>query len=172
MVPPQESKTRQDYELRLGTNNVTLFLFTKLLTSLLLKTAKVEPPGTVRVVWTSSSIAEAGSPKNGIDMDNLNYAVDKPIWHKYSVSKAGNILHSKEFASRYAGEGLISVVYCLPRRHDWFSAYYGYSSLTLEILRLPSNDMSLVGRWRYLTLCYIPRFMARIQSCLRACRRM
>jgi len=50
MVPPQESKTKQDYELQLGTNNVTLFLFTKLLTSLLLKTAKVEPPGTVRVV--------------------------------------------------------------------------------------------------------------------------
>ena len=113
MIPPQGSKTKQGYELQLGTNNLAPFLFTKLLTPILIKTAKLEPPGTVRVVWTSSSAAEVGSPKNGVDMSNLNYAVDKPAWHKYGVSKAGNILHSKEFANRYAGDGLISVVCCL-----------------------------------------------------------
>ena len=110
MVPPQGSKTKQGYELQLGTNNVAPFLFTKLLTPTLIKTAKLEPPGTVRVVWTSSSVAEAGSPKNGVNMDNLDYKVDKPAWHKYGVSKAGNILHAKEYANRYKGDGLISVV--------------------------------------------------------------
>jgi retinol dehydrogenase-12 len=110
MVPPQGSKTKQGYELQLGTNNVAPFLFTKLLTPTLIKTAKLGPPGTVRVVWTSSSVAEAGSPKNGVNMDNLDYKVDKPAWHKYGVSKAGNILHAKEYANRYKGDGLISVV--------------------------------------------------------------
>ncbi|PMD21370.1 NAD(P)-binding protein [Hyaloscypha hepaticicola] len=109
MIPPQGSKTKQGYELQLGTNNVAPFLFTKLLTPILIKTAKLEPPGIVRVVWTSSSIAEAGSPKNGVNMDNLDYKVDKPAWHKYGVSKAGNVLHAKEYANRYKGDGLISV---------------------------------------------------------------
>lgn len=110
MVPPQGSKTKQGYELQLGTNNLAPFLFTKLLTPILIKTAKLEPPGTVRVVWTSSSAAEAMSPKNGVNMNNLDYKVDKTAWHKYGVSKAGNVLHAKEYANRYKGDGLISVV--------------------------------------------------------------
>jgi retinol dehydrogenase-12 len=118
MVPPQGSKTKQGYELQLGTNNVAPFLFTKLLTPILIKTAKSEPPGTVRVVWTSSSAAEVISPKNGVDMNNLNYEVDKSAWHKYGVSKAGNVFHSKEFAKRYAGDGLISVVCSLAPPHN------------------------------------------------------
>jgi NAD(P)-dependent dehydrogenase (short-subunit alcohol dehydrogenase family) len=118
MVPPQGSKTKQGYELQLGTNNVAPFLFTKLLTPILIKTAKSEPPGTVRVVWTSSSAAEGISPKNGVDMNNLNYEVDKSAWHKYGVSKAGNVFHSKEFAKRYAGDGLISVVCSLAPPHN------------------------------------------------------
>lgn len=127
MVPPQGSKTKQGYELQLGTNNVAPFLFTKLLTPILIKTAKVEPPGTVRVVWTSSTSAETSSPQNGVEMDNLDYKVDKGPWHKYGVSKAGNILHSKEYAARYAGEGIISVVCCcfvpFPMRSGYISAY-------------------------------------------------
>jgi NAD(P)-dependent dehydrogenase (short-subunit alcohol dehydrogenase family) len=118
MVPPQGSKTKQGYELQLGTNNVAPFLFTKLLTPILIKTAKSEPPGTVRVVWTSSSAAEGISPKNGVDMNDLNYKVDKSAWHKYGVSKAGNVFHSKEFAKRYAGDGLISVVCSLAPPHN------------------------------------------------------
>ena len=43
MVPPAGSKTAQGYELQLGTNNVAPFLFTKLLTPLLVETAKQFP---------------------------------------------------------------------------------------------------------------------------------
>jgi retinol dehydrogenase 12 len=50
MFPPQGSKTKQGYELQLGTNNVAPFLFTKLLTPILIKTAKASSPGDVRVV--------------------------------------------------------------------------------------------------------------------------
>jgi NAD(P)-dependent dehydrogenase (short-subunit alcohol dehydrogenase family) len=113
MIPPQGSKTKQGYELQIGTNNIAPFLFTKLLTPTLIKTAKLEPPGTVRVVWTSSGAAEAMSPNGGIDMENLNYKTDKSSWHKYGVSKAGNVLHSKEYARRYGADGVISVV-CIP----------------------------------------------------------
>jgi retinol dehydrogenase-12 len=113
MVPPQGSKTKQGYELQLGTNNVAPFLFTKLLTPILTKTAKEAPPGSVRVVWVSSSAAEGFSPKGGVDMGNLDYKKDKATWHKYGVSKAGNVLHAKEYARRFGGEGILSLV-CVP----------------------------------------------------------
>ncbi|TAQ85334.1 hypothetical protein B7494_g6342 [Chlorociboria aeruginascens] len=109
MVPPQGSKTKQGYELQLGTNTIAPFLFTQLLTPTLVSTAKTTPPGRVRVVWTSSSVAEGFSPKGGVDMDNLDYKTDRLAWHKYGVSKAGNVLHAKEFAKRYSGDGIISV---------------------------------------------------------------
>lgn len=110
MVPPAGSKTAQGYELQLGTNNVAAFLFTKLLIPILVKTAKSAPKGSVRVVWVSSSAAEVLSPKNGIDMDNLDYKNDKADWYKYGVSKAGNWYHAAEFAKRHKADGIISVV--------------------------------------------------------------
>jgi retinol dehydrogenase-12 len=110
MVPPQGSKTKQGYELQLGTNNVAPFLFTKLLTPILQKTAKSAPAGTVRVIWVSSSITELGSPKGGVDMSNLDYKKDQMAYFKYGVSKAGNYLHSSEYARRYKEDGIVSVV--------------------------------------------------------------
>ncbi|PBP20992.1 short chain dehydrogenase reductase [Diplocarpon rosae] len=110
MRPPQGSKTKQGYELQRGTNNLAPFLFTKLLTPLLRSTAKTSPPNSVRVVWVSSSAAKNFSPKRGLDVANLDYHVDKGAWHKYGVSKAGNIYHSKEYARRYGKDGIISVV--------------------------------------------------------------
>ena len=50
MIPPQGSKTKQGYELQLGTNNVAPFLFTKLLTPILVDTAKSLRPASIRVV--------------------------------------------------------------------------------------------------------------------------
>jgi retinol dehydrogenase-12 len=109
MVPPQGSKTKQGYELQIGTNNLAPFLFTKLLIPILAETAKTSPPGSVRVVWTSSSAVNF-APKEGVDMSNLDYKVDKNVWQKYGISKSGNYYHNSEFAKRYAGEGIISVV--------------------------------------------------------------
>lgn len=111
MVPPQGSKTKQGYEKQLGTNNVAPFLLTKLLHPILAKTASTAPKDSVRVVWVSSSGAEVYSPKGGVEMDNLDYKKDKNLWWKYGTSKAGNVLHSSEFAKRFQSEGLISVVW-------------------------------------------------------------
>jgi len=110
MAPPAGSKTAQGYELQIGTNNVAPFLFTKLLTPLLVKTAKSAPKGGVRVVWVSSIAAELASPKNGIEMDNLDYKKDKSDMHKYGVSKAGNWYHATEFAKLHKADGITSVV--------------------------------------------------------------
>jgi len=110
MNTPAGSKTKQGYELQLGTNNIAPFLFTKLLTPVLVETAKTAPKGSVRVVWVSSSAAEMIAPVGGVDMSNLDYKKDLPRWMKYGVSKGGNILHSNEFAKRHAEDGIISVV--------------------------------------------------------------
>ena len=110
MTPPQGSKTAQGYELQLGTNNVAPFLFTKLLHPILARTAKIAPPGNVRVVWVSSGLAEYMAPKGGIDLGNLDYKKDASPNVKYSISKAGNYLHATEYAKRAKGDGIISVV--------------------------------------------------------------
>lgn len=110
MAPPQGSKTKQGYEKQLGTNNVAPFLLTKLLHPILAKTASTAQKDCVRVVWVSSSGTEVYSPKGGVDMDNLDYKNEKNVWWKYGTSKAGNVLHSSEFAKRFQSEGIISVV--------------------------------------------------------------
>lgn len=110
MIPPQGSETKQGYELQLGTNCVAPFLFTKLLTPLLVKTAKEAPKASVRVVWVSSSAALVLSPNGGVDMGNIDYKSGKMAQQKYGVSKAGNYLHGAEFARRFGGEGIVSVV--------------------------------------------------------------
>lgn len=110
MTPGAGSKTAQGYELQLGVNNVGTFMFTQLLTPLLVQTAKTAPANSVRVIWVASSAADAPvCPTNGVDMDNLDYRVDKTDLHKYMVSKAGNVLHSAEYARLHAGDGIVSV---------------------------------------------------------------
>ncbi|MCJ1371479.1 hypothetical protein MMC20_002696 [Loxospora ochrophaea] len=109
MKPPQGSKTTQGYELQLGTNCLGPYLFTKLLTPLLTQTAQTAPQGSVRVVWLASSAAEAFSPSTGVDMANIDYKKDKSAWHKYGVSKAGNVLYARELARRDQAAGILHV---------------------------------------------------------------
>lgn len=109
MNPAPGSKTAQGYELQLGVNNVGTFMLTKLLTPVLIDTAKTEPESTVRVVWVSSSAADGLSPSGGVALDNLDYHNDKSSLHKYGVSKAGNYLHATEFAKRYRAAGVVSI---------------------------------------------------------------
>jgi retinol dehydrogenase-12 len=108
-ITPQGSKTEQGHELTLGVNDIGPFMFTKLLTPLLVETAKKEPSGTVRVVWVSSVI-ELGSPKpGGVPLDNLDYHDEKSGVFRYAVSKAGNYLLAVEYAKRHKDDGIISV---------------------------------------------------------------
>ncbi|KAI1489290.1 retinol dehydrogenase 12 [Biscogniauxia mediterranea] len=109
MFPPKDNKTAQGYELQLGINALAPFLFTKLLTPVLLSTVKTSAPGDVRVVWVSSSFSGYFAPDGGVSMDNINYQVERHPWVKYAISKAANTLYSAEVARRYGQEGIISV---------------------------------------------------------------
>ncbi|KAJ9639717.1 short-chain alcohol dehydrogenase [Knufia peltigerae] len=109
MVPPQGSKTKQGYEKQLGTNDLAPFLFTKLLTPVLQETAKVEPVGSVRVVWVASSAAANFAPPGGVVMHNLSYEKDQGAWYKYGVSKAGTIFQAAEYARRFGPSNILSV---------------------------------------------------------------
>ncbi|RYP43819.1 hypothetical protein DL768_009652 [Monosporascus sp. mg162] len=109
MIPAKGSKTAQGYELQLGTNAVAPFLFTKLLTPLLILTARKSASGDVRVVWLSSSMLEGFVPEGGVDMNNLDYKTERNAMQKYAVSKAGNILYSAEMARRYGSQGIVNV---------------------------------------------------------------
>jgi retinol dehydrogenase 12 len=108
-ITPQGSKTEQGYELTLGVNDIGPFMFTKLLTPLLVATAKTEPSGAVRVVWVSSVGAEFGSHKpGGVPLDNLDYHDEKPGVFRYAVSKAGNYLLAVEYANRHKQTALLA----------------------------------------------------------------
>jgi len=50
-------------------------------------------------------------------VEKLDYKHEKPFPHIYGVSKAGNVLHSKEFARLCKPDGIVSVV-GVPR--SWF----------------------------------------------------
>ncbi|KAI0886571.1 uncharacterized protein GGS22DRAFT_186640 [Annulohypoxylon maeteangense] len=105
--PDKDAKTKQGYELQLGVNCIGAFALTKLLTPTLISTAKVSPPNTTRVVWVSSSAAEAVSPKGFVE--GLAKFQEKGALDKYSLSKLGNYLHSTEFATRHRTDGVISM---------------------------------------------------------------
>lgn len=110
MTPPRGSTTAQGYELQFGVNNVGTFMFTKLLTPLIVETAKSESPGTVRVIWVSSSAAEAPVvPTGGIDIDDIVNRGNKHPFVSYSLSKAGNYLHAVEMAKRFKDQGIVSI---------------------------------------------------------------
>jgi len=111
MVPPQGSKTAQGHELQVGVNNLGHFLLTSLLLPVLRQTAQgAAAAGSVRVVWVSSSAADA-APQPAVDFENINYQIrEEGIWQKYARSKAGCQLHASELARRTAGSGIFSMV--------------------------------------------------------------
>ncbi|OCK94113.1 uncharacterized protein K441DRAFT_677636 [Cenococcum geophilum 1.58] len=108
MVSPQGSKTKQGLELQIGVNNLGHFLFTWFLRPVLEATAKIAPRNSVRVIWVSSSAADA-APHPAIDFENMDYHREEGIWPKYSRSKAGSVIHSAEFARRTQGSGIVSI---------------------------------------------------------------
>ena len=115
MNPDPKAVTAQGYDLQLGVNNIGTWMFTKLLTPILTRTAAAaskSAPGSVRVIWVGSSAAEGMSPRDGVPVaalaDQKSY-LKQGNMKRYAISKAGNYLHSGEFARRYADTGIVSV---------------------------------------------------------------
>ncbi|KAF5648559.1 general amidase [Fusarium sp. NRRL 52700] len=105
--PEYGSKTKQGYELQLGTNCLGSFALTQRLTPVLVDTAKISPPGTVRVVWASSTAAFWTSTKKYIErVKNID---KQSLFQQYAISKLGNYYHATEYAARHKSDGIISV---------------------------------------------------------------
>ena len=108
--PNAPNKTAQGHEIHLGVNVIGTFLFTKLLTPMLINTAKSEPVGSVRVVWVSSLGTEmVGEKSYGLSLDYLKYWPALSPLERYGISKAGNWLHGIEFARQQRRNGVVSV---------------------------------------------------------------
>ncbi|UKZ69125.1 uncharacterized protein TrAtP1_010136 [Trichoderma atroviride] len=105
--PEKGSKSRQGFELQLGVNCLGTFTFTKTLTPALISAAKTAPANSIRVIWVSSSAAEAVSTKNYVE--DLSQVENMGAFEQYCVSKLGNYWHAAEFAALYKDNGIISI---------------------------------------------------------------
>ena len=104
------AKTSQGLEAMVGMHCVATLLFTELLRPQLQAAAadSSQPKGSVRVLWTSSIVADQGSPPNGIEFDLLDTGTSDRV-RNYAVSKVGSWMLSREMARRYSSQGIMSV---------------------------------------------------------------
>ncbi|KAG8164756.1 hypothetical protein KVR01_005031 [Diaporthe batatas] len=104
--------TAQGHELHTGVNALGSFLLSQLLTPILTETARLEPAGTVRVVWVASSAAEMFAEERvGVRPETLSPEAQgsrnglERYWH----SKVANWAHATEYARRHQADGVVSV---------------------------------------------------------------
>ncbi|EED22799.1 steroid dehydrogenase, putative [Talaromyces stipitatus ATCC 10500] len=106
--PPTGSVSAQGHELQLATNVLGPHLLTQLLLPTLRNTAKSLPPGSVRVIWTSSIADQLQAPKNGIELSELERPHSDPQ-HNYTLSKLGNWYLAHGLAKQAGSDGILTV---------------------------------------------------------------
>ncbi|KAJ5729200.1 uncharacterized protein N7483_003708 [Penicillium malachiteum] len=105
---PVGAKTKQGFEAMIGMHCIAPLLFSELLLPQLRAAVASGTPGSTRVIWTSSFLAEGGTPKNGLEFEHLeNGTTDRT--RNYAVSKSGNWFLGREYAERHGSEGIVSV---------------------------------------------------------------
>lgn len=98
------SRTKQGFEMQVGSNHLGHFLLTNLLLDTLERTATAANP--VRVITVSSLAHLSGS----INTNDLNYNKRWYFeWPAYGQSKLANLLFAKELAKRTKGKHIISM---------------------------------------------------------------
>jgi NAD(P)-dependent dehydrogenase (short-subunit alcohol dehydrogenase family) len=104
------SKTKQGFELLMGTNAIAPFLLTELLLPYIQAAAKSAPKNSVRVVWTASPIVEdTYCPAGGLTVSHLD---SPPIdnFVNYGISKCANWYLASELARRVEKDRIVSIV--------------------------------------------------------------
>jgi retinol dehydrogenase-12 len=97
--------TKEGYEIQMGTNHIGHSLLLKLLTPLLLKTAKTHP---VRVVSLASSAWKHVGPEK-IQFETLKALEGVTPVMRYVQSKTANMLYAQEFARHYPELTTVSI---------------------------------------------------------------
>jgi NAD(P)-dependent dehydrogenase (short-subunit alcohol dehydrogenase family) len=105
---PEGEKTVQGHEVILGTNCLGPHLFTCLILPSLQAAAKISPPGTVRIIWSSSILVDASAPKNGFVMSEIT-SPSKDQTYNYTISKTGNWFLASQFGHRVSHDGIVSM---------------------------------------------------------------
>ncbi|KAK7204531.1 hypothetical protein BZA70DRAFT_281069 [Myxozyma melibiosi] len=103
MEPPEGSKTVQGYELQWGVNVVGHYVLNRYLTPLIVEGAKknADTPGSTRVIWVASDANNFSPAPDGVNWDDPNFEkTEGSQFLKYSQSKAGDILLSREMADQ------------------------------------------------------------------------
>ncbi|KAJ5853568.1 hypothetical protein N7534_006111 [Penicillium rubens] len=152
------AKTAQRFEAIVGMHCIATLLFTELVRPQLQEAAAAPETarGSVRVVWTSSFLAEGASPANGIDFAVLDNGT-KYRTRNYAVSKVGTWILGLVLARRsnldqekivsvvqnpgnlnagsYAGTPAVAMFFISPLLHEAkFGAYTElYAGLSSEI---------------------------------------
>ncbi|KAK1962703.1 NAD(P)-binding protein [Colletotrichum sublineola] len=131
LILPAGSRTKQGFESMIGMHCVAAQLFTHLLLPQLRAAVADGPKGSVRVVWTSSFLADSHSPTHGVDFDLLEKGTMDRM-RNYAQSKAGNWLLGREMATRHGAEGIVSVTQNPGNLRA--GSYVGVSALAMPIL--------------------------------------
>jgi NAD(P)-dependent dehydrogenase (short-subunit alcohol dehydrogenase family) len=100
-----EGKTKDGFEIQLGTNHLGHFL----LTELLLPTLKQSAPS--RIVILSSCYHDKAQGREGrINFEDLNFEKRKyDGWEAYAQSKLANLLHAKHLGKKLSASGVTAV---------------------------------------------------------------
>jgi NAD(P)-dependent dehydrogenase (short-subunit alcohol dehydrogenase family) len=151
MATPFEM-TKDNHEAQWQTNYLAHWVLTERLLPLMLGTAKMLPPGSVRIVNVTSS-GHLGAPKGGINFEDPALKESGP-WTRYGQSKLANILHAKTLHHTYGpgslrakdGEGEI-----------WISSVHPgliETNLATSVEESGSNMMSVFWALRKLGLMW------------------
>ncbi|KAI1291050.1 NAD(P)-binding protein [Xylaria venustula] len=100
MGTPQEKLSPDGYEYQWAVNVFGTFVFTYNLLPILLFTAEMSLPRSVRIVNTSSDGAKQ-APKSGIPLDDKTVGSSASRFQRYGQSKVGAILLTRQLAKRY-----------------------------------------------------------------------
>ncbi|KAI1389325.1 NAD(P)-binding protein [Hypoxylon trugodes] len=100
------SPSRQGHEYHFTTNSLGGYVLARLLTPILTKTAQQSPKDSVRVIWPTSLLVEAISPKGGVRKEFIEdeFSV-KNSDELYASSKAANWFLASEFSRRQSESG-------------------------------------------------------------------
>lgn len=134
MQPPKGSKTKQGFELQIGTNVLGHQLLQKFLTPLVLNAVSWD--FTPRVVWLASAAHLSSPPNGGINWDSFRNADWAGTVSAYGQSKAGNVYQAYIYAQQH--KDVISVsAHPGYLASDLTRAYKGYLQYLMKLLMSP-----------------------------------